>query len=135
MYNWVDNDRRKIQRKEIKSKILICDDDATLCELLGIRIDQIGCSYKDVSSCAECLDAISKDFYKVLLLDNILPDGKGIELIPRIRIISPGTKIIVMTGYEASDDKLFALNYGAGFIEKPFDSMKIIAKLQMVLSE
>lgn len=128
-----------IQYEELRShhrhKILICDDDIILCELLSIKLEQVKYKYSVVSTCADCLKAIKEEFYKVILLDNILPDGKGIDIIPAVRDISPNSKIIIMTGYGISEDKLFALNYGAGFIEKPFVAKNIISKLNLVLSE
>ena len=127
-------ERRKYPRINLTPKVLICDDDSMLGELLDIRLKQIGCEAVVVHDCEDCLAALKKEFFKVLLLDNVLPDGRGIDIILQIQEISPNTRIVLMTGYENRDDKLEALNLGAGFIEKPFDALKIVAKLKSVLA-
>lgn len=113
----------------------MCDDDYDFCALLNKWLKKIGYVPFTVHSCEGCLKAVDSDFFKVILLDNVFPDGKGVDLIAKIRDISPATKIIILTGYGVMEDKLLALNYGAGYIEKPIDFQNLMTKLKQVLAE
>lgn len=128
-------ERRIILRKNIVHKILVCDDDIPLCEVLKHWLEKIECAHVIVHSCEDCLRKIKGEFFKVILLDNIFPDGKGVDIIADIRDASPASKVIIMTGYGILEDKVAALNYGAGYIEKPLELKTLVAKLKLVLSE
>lgn len=128
-------ERRFKSRIDIVPKILVCDDDKQLCEVIAHWLNKVKCQHVLVHTCQACLKKVEKEFYKVILLDNIFPDGKGVDIIANILDISPASKIIIMTGYGISEDKLRALNYGAGYIEKPLNLNSLSAKLKLVLSE
>jgi two-component system response regulator HydG len=128
-------DRRHILRRNIVHKILVCDDDRSFCILLNKWLKRMEYVATTVHSCETCLKVIESDFFKIILLDNVFPDGRGVDLIARIRNISPATKIIILTGYGVMEDKLLALNYGAGYIEKPIDFQSLMTKLKQVLAE
>lgn len=127
-------ERRTKTRVDIVPKILVCDDDEQLCEVISLWLDRDKCQYVIAHSCQDCLKKVKKEFFKVVLLDNVFPDGKGVNIIADIRDVSPATKIVIMTGYGISEDKLMALNYGAGYIEKPLNLKSLTAKLKLVLS-
>lgn len=128
-------ERRIKVRADIISKILVCDDDKQLCKVIAHWLDKVKCQHVLVHSCQDCLEKVKKEFFKVILLDNVFPDGKGVSIIADIRDISPASRVIIMTGFEILDDKVTALNYGAGYIEKPLDLKSLATKLKLVLSE
>lgn len=115
-------------------KILICDDDKDTCELISKSLKNIECVYSITHSLKGCLDKLKKDFFKIILLDNIFPEGNGLDMITHIKSVSPASKLIIMTGYGNDGDKLKALNYGAGYIEKPFNISQMLIKLNLVLN-
>lgn len=128
-------ERRLKKRNNLTHKILICDDDRDICELISNSLKKINCVCEVSYSCKDCIEKIKDKFFKVIILDNVFPDGKGVDLISDIKDIAPATKVIIMTGYQIMDDKLKALNYGAGYIEKPFNISNLLTKLKIVLSE
>lgn len=128
------SERRIKTRADIVPKILVCDDDEQLCEVISLWLNKVKCRHVIVHSRQDCLEKVKKEFFKVVLLDNVFPDGKGVNIIADIRDVSPATKIVIMTGYGISEDKLMALNYGAGYIEKPLNLKSLAAKLKLVLS-
>lgn len=129
------SERRIKARAEIISKILICDDDKDFCAVLRHWLGRIRCHCVIVHECKSCLEKVKKEFFKVVLLDNVFADGKGVDIIADIRTASPATKILVVTGYGITEDKLVALNYGAGYLEKPINFKSLMTKLNLVLSE
>ena len=127
-------DRRLTSRVEHTPNILICDDDEALCDLISAGLNKLNCVHEISHSCKDCIEKVKSKFFRVVILDNVFPDGKGVDLISDIKDITPATKVIIMTGYQIMDDKLKALNYGAGYIEKPFNIKHLLTKLKLVLS-
>lgn len=71
----------------------------------------------------------------VILLDNKLPDGLGLDLLPFIRNTYPAIKIIMMSGYHPEVIMDVALENGADiFIEKPFNKQQIFDAVQKLLN-
>lgn len=127
-------DRRLTSRVEHTPNILICDDDESLCELISTSLNKLNCVHETSHSCKDCIKKVKSKFFRVVILDNVFPDGRGVDLIADIKDITPATKVIIMTGFQIMEDKLKALNYGAGYIEKPFSIKHLLTKLKLVLS-
>lgn len=117
-------------------KVLIIDDN----ELIRHSLKRVFCHYPvEVSLAVKGSDAITEifsHFYDLCMLDICLPDISGIEVIKHLRLLSPATKIAIMTAPPISDDSkgcvLMEANY---FIEKPFDLSEIKMLAKMLLSE
>jgi len=123
------------RRKYPRQRILIYDDDQCYTELLEYHLNQAGYKTFAVDNEEDCFLALKKDFYKILLLDNVLPDKKGIDIIGDIQEISPATKIIIITAYANNKDKMYALNHCSGFTTKNSNSSEIILKIKSVLAQ
>ena len=101
--------------------ILIVDDDIDLCHLLkGVlkpRQYHVGTAH-NLREAEECLAAIKPS---VIFLDHNLPDGMGIQFIPKIRTYDKNIKIVVMTADTSAANEQKALRSGATyFLYKPF---------------
>ncbi|RKZ26155.1 hypothetical protein DRQ20_03610, partial [bacterium] len=109
----------------MKPKLLIVDDDDALREMLR---QALGKDYRieEAERGEEALRKMEKDEFDLCLLDIILPDGDGIELIPELKGISPSTVVIVMTGYPTVERAVDAMKKGAfDFVKKPFGVKEI----------
>lgn len=103
------------------TSVLIVDDHLAFAEALAIAIG----TYPDLDcvgtpgTIAECLAAVEESCPDVVLIDIRLPDGDGIEAIPRIRAVHEAARILVLTGYADTDVLARAASAGAsGFIPK-----------------
>ncbi|MFA5074473.1 MAG: response regulator [Nitrospirota bacterium] len=102
-------------------RILIVDDEKNITGILEEFMYHYKFSPKSLNSPLDVNEEIRGEFYNVVLLDINMPGKSGIELIREIRIMSPDTKVIIMTGYAEKETVIQALRYGAfDFIEKPF---------------
>jgi len=116
------------------AQILIIDDDPGMCEMLLDLVARMGHD----AVCRNTLDgglneALSKP-YDVVLLDVRLPDGSGLDIIPKIRATRSAPDIIIITGFGDGDGAETAIKYGAwDYIQKTDSSQKIILPLQRVL--
>ncbi len=69
---------------DIKHKwsILLVDDEPLIRELLREILTRPGCEFTECASYYEGRDALENNFYDIVILDNHLPDGRGVELLP-----------------------------------------------------
>ena len=102
--------------------LLIVDDDPLLCETLEKLISTWGMETEFVASASEALDRLKHTFFNIILLDVVMPEKSGIDLIPEIAELCHDSKIIIISGYADKEMAIEALRHGAfDFLEKPFD--------------
>lgn len=100
---------------------LIIDDESDICFLLSSILKNKGFKTDFVTSLAEAATALKKDNPSIIFLDNHLPDGMGIDFIGHIKKNNPESKIVMITAYDNTSDRIKALDSGADyFIGKPF---------------
>lgn len=108
---------------------MIVDDDKSILETMSKALRKV-CNFrgeiKTVKSGEDAVEEVSHCFYNICFLDIKLPDLNGLDVMKRIKEISPETKIAIMTGSFVSDDMKRTIEEGASlFIEKPFDLSQI----------
>ena len=115
-------------------RIMIVDDDSLIRWGLSKHIPTF-CNFpveiKSIDNGSEAVEEIAASFYDVCFLDVHLPDANGIDVMNKIKKISPKTEVIIMTAEELDDEcrkKVEEMAYQ--FISKPFDfyNVKFILK-------
>jgi two-component system, NtrC family, response regulator len=103
------------------AKVMIIDDDVVMCEMLSSMVSRTGHEPSSAHTLKEGMRKISSDGYDIVFLDIRLPDGSGLDILPKIReISSPPPEVIIMTGYGDPDGAELAIKNGAwDYIEKP----------------
>lgn len=103
-------------------RVLVVDDDASLRRLFEYNLTKWGYE-AEVVDCGEQMDrALSRSRLDVVLLDVRLPDGDGIDFLPRIRDAYPQTQVIMVTAHGNVDMAMDAVRVGAfDFLTKPVD--------------
>lgn len=118
--------------KDLK-KVLIIEDEGEMCLLLNILLDgkQMECDHvKDLKHAEEYL---KNDNPSVVILDNKLPDGFGVDFVTHIKTNYPGIKIIMISGYGAAKD--VAIENGADlFLEKPFSREQLYSSINQLMN-
>lgn len=99
-----------------KGNILIVDDEIDLCELLEGILSPQNYTVFSVHTLANASSYLDKNEPGIIFLDNLLPDGKGVNLIKQIRENHPQTKIILMTNALTDPVQEKALKDGALFL-------------------
>jgi two-component system NtrC family response regulator len=103
------------------AKILIIDDDRSICLSLQAVIEKIGYESECAYSLTDGHKKATLDAYDVVLLDVNLPDGNGLSLLPKLKIITSLPEVIIITGEGDPDGAELAIKNGAwDYIEKPF---------------
>lgn len=102
------------------SKVLIIEDEGDMCLLLNIMLNGKQMELEHVKTLSAAEEMLQNEQPSVVILDNKLPDGFGIDFISFIKKNYPSIKIIMISGYDGAA-KDVALENGADiFLEKPF---------------
>ena len=105
----------------IKSKkILIIEDEGDMCLLLNILLNGKNMELDHVQNLLAAEEYLQKEQPDVIILDNKLPDGFGIDFISYVKQKFPRVRIIMITGYDASAKDVAMENGADIFLEKPF---------------
>jgi two-component system OmpR family response regulator len=107
-------------------KVLIVDDELDICYLLSGILKQRNFRTGFVNSLADAVNALRTDRPSLLVLDNHLPDGFGLDFIPYVKKNYPEVKVIMITAHDGSLERKKALEGGVDlFVSKPL-SRKLI---------
>jgi DNA-binding NtrC family response regulator len=106
----------------MKAKVLIVDDDTSMCELLAEGLGQQGYEARWKDSAHDALVEIEQRNFDVVLTDINMKDMNGLELCQRATEAHPDLPVIVITAFGSMETAVQAIRAGAyDFITKPFD--------------
>jgi len=115
----------------MKQNILIVDDDPMVRSSIATFLKEFGFNVHMVSTLAEARESTSSRSYEAVIIDQRLPDGSGIDLIPELRAISADMAIVVITGAADIPLAVKAMQEGAdNFLTKPvsFDGLLVFLR-------
>ncbi len=118
----------------MKKSILIIDDDKEILRMLDKFLTASGYEVKLAPTLGQSSDLLSARHYDAVLIDQTLPDGKGIDIIAPLRSSSPDTAIVVITGASEIPLAVEAMRRGAdNFLTKPVHLSELLVFLQKSL--
>ncbi len=104
----------------VPARLLVVEDDAALMEVLCEQLRMLGHTAVEARSVAAGLEQLRTTEFDVALLDLMLPDGSGTEILRRIAEEDLPTEGIVLTGYGSMDTAIEAMKLGAyDYLTKP----------------
>ncbi len=113
-------------------KILIIEDEKPISELIRISLRKAGYSCTCVYDGAAAADLLENHVFDLILLDVMLPEVDGFELMEYIR--PSGTPVIFITAKNSVADRVKGLRMGAeDYIVKPFEVLELLARVDVVL--
>lgn len=102
-------------------KVLIVDDEVDICYFLLRNLNKQNFLASYVNTLSEARQALYNQKPAILLLDNHLRDGYGIDFAVEVKKNYPDIKIVMITAHDAENDRSLAVNNGIDyFISKPF---------------
>lgn len=116
-------------------KILVVDDEETLCEVLKINLENEGYDV-DIAFSAEQALGYNLTEYSLILLDIMMGEISGIKMAKMLKadVATAGIPIIFCTARDSEDDMVMGLNLGADdYIMKPYSVRNVIARVKSVL--
>ncbi len=115
-------------------KVLIVDDEKEITRLIELELGYEGYQVEIAKSGKEALDQVEKFKPDLIILDWILPEIDGLEVIRRIRSDGNEVPVIVLTGRSAVSDKVASLDSGADdYLTKPFATEELLARMRAVI--
>jgi two-component system, cell cycle response regulator CtrA len=115
-------------------RILLVEDDVTTTAIIE-RVLRKESFVVDTTDLGEDGLEISKLYdYDLIILDLMLPDIDGYEVLRRLRAGRVDTPVLILSGLQDLDDKIKGLGFGADdFMAKPFDMRELIARIQAIV--
>lgn len=119
---------------EERAKILVIDDDESILESVKEILSQNGYIVHTAKNGQETLQKLEERVYNLILLDIILPDVQGLDLIEKLTDTLPKMRKVIITGYASLENAVRALNLGANaFIMKPISPVELIEVVEKEL--
>jgi two-component system OmpR family response regulator len=117
-----------------EARLLVADDEPMIVELLAGSLRFAGFEVLTATSGAEALRAASAARPDLILLDVMMPDGDGFEVIRRIRAGGPRVPVIFLTARDAVHERVAGLTLGGDdYVTKPFSLDEVLARIRAVL--
>ena len=120
-------------------RILVVDDDPDLLFLVAHGVKSLSPDYQvsTANSAGAALEQVQKQQYDLIVTDFMMPDMTGLELVPKVREISPETQFVLMTAHH--DTKRIHSNIKemklAGFVGKPFVLADLLEIIRRIVAE
>ncbi|HOO38513.1 MAG TPA: response regulator [Deltaproteobacteria bacterium] len=117
-----------------KKRILVVDDEEIVRYSLVNILRNSGYEVEDVPSAEEALKLIYEKQYHLVLTDLVLEGMGGLELLENVKVISPRTLVIVITGYGSIKTAVTALRLGVyDYLLKPCDENELLLRVRRAL--
>ena len=117
--------------KQSDIRVLVIDDEEPIREILSQIISGAGFQIQVVGDGKSGVKMASESDFDVILLDMRLPDILGLELIPKLREISPETSLIMITGHATVESAVRAIRSGAyDYLEKPLHAEDVLLSIR-----
>ncbi len=116
-------------------RVLLVEDDAAMQKSIQLMLSAEGGYIVDATSLGEDGLEIGKLYdYDIIILDLMLPDMDGYEVLRRLRASRVNTPILILSGLSDLDNKIKGLGFGADdYLTKPFDKRELIARVQAII--
>lgn len=115
-------------------RILTVDDETSLTELLSMALRYEGWDVTTASSGLNAVKAARETRPDAIVLDMMLPDFDGLEVMRRIRTEQPDVPVIFLTAKDALEDRIGGLTAGGDdYVTKPFSLEELVARLRALL--
>ncbi len=114
-------------------RVLLVEDDALIGAAVRDSIAADGHAVDWASRIGEAEDLLAVARYNLVLLDLMLPDGRGLDLLKQLRLSGEPLPVIVLTARDQVSDRIAGLNAGADdYLVKPFDLSELSARIGAV---
>ncbi len=111
-----------------KIRILVVDDQESVRTVLTQVLEDDGFAVTEAANAEQALKLIKSQPFALVITDIVMPGMTGIELLQKIKRLSPETQVIIMTSYATLETAITALRYGAyDYFFKPFKDIELVS--------
>lgn len=135
-----DGSRMSIQppipRSEMRIRILVVDDDPENCELFKLLLGREGYEVEALLDPTQCIPKLRAEDFHLILLDMMMPQMSGTELLTQIRSIDSDVAVIVATAYPAVETAVASLKAQASdYVKKPIEPRALLEAVSAALAK
>ncbi|KVD86662.1 two-component system response regulator [Burkholderia sp. ABCPW 14] len=114
-------------------RVLLVEDDPWLGEAVRVQIEKDGHPTDFVGNLADARRHVAVATYDLILLDLLLPDGRGLDFLRELRAGGSTVPVIILTALDQVANRIAGLNAGADdYLVKPFDLSELSARVSAV---
>jgi two-component system, cell cycle response regulator CtrA len=115
-------------------RVLLVEDDVTAARGVSLMLKSSGAVVDHTDTGEEALELTRHYEYDIVLLDIMLPDIEGYEVVRRMRLARNDTPVLILSGLARPQAKVKGLGMGADdYITKPFDRAELLARMQAIV--
>ncbi len=112
-------------------RILVVEDDTILADGIRVGLGLSNATVEVVVNCADCRCALTTTAFDVVVLDLMLPDGSGLDMLRELRAGGDRTPVVLLTARDDIADRIKGLDAGADdYVGKPFDLDELAARVR-----
>ncbi|MFG1300593.1 response regulator transcription factor [Xanthobacter sp. V3C-3] len=114
-------------------RVLVVEDDPILMDGLKVGLGLAGATVDHVSTCADARAALAASRFDAVVLDVMLPDGSGLDVLAALRAGGDATPVLLLTALDEPPDRVRGLDSGADdYLGKPFDLDELNARVRAI---
>lgn len=114
-------------------RILVVEDDPMLLDGLTVGLGLAGFTVDAVSTCEDALAAVHAQSHEAIVLDLMLPDGSGLDVLATLRRRKDRIPVLLLTARDQVSDRISGLDAGADdYLGKPFDLDELAARIRAI---
>jgi CheY-like chemotaxis protein len=127
---------KQMDMQDDKTRIMVVDDEATVCRSVAKILDRKGCQVTEALSVAAALEILEKDEgYDLIIVDLMMPQTGGVELLKIVKETRPKIPILIITGFASIASAVETTKLGAvGYLPKPFTPEELAQAVESVLA-
>ncbi|KAA0596489.1 two-component system cell cycle response regulator CtrA [Azospirillum lipoferum] len=115
-------------------RVLLVEDDSSVAKSIELMLNTEGFIVDSTDLGEDGLEIGKLYDYDIIILDLMLPDIDGYEVLRRLRAARVTTPILILSGLTEMDNKIKGLGFGADdYLTKPFDKRELIARIQAIV--
>ena len=115
-------------------RVLVVDDEVNIAELLQMALKYEGWDVQVAHSGRKAVAAAKEYKPDVIVLDMMLPDYDGLEVLRKVRALSPDVPVLFLTARDSVEDRVHGLTAGGDdYVTKPFSLEEVVARLRGIL--
>src|SRR5215471_9329200 len=118
----------------VKPKILVVDDDRSICKLMGSILEMESYPFRVAMSGEQARRAMDEEQFDVLVSDIYLGDDSGLQLLERMKTVNSDAEVVIMTAHGSMETAVHAVHNGAfDYISKPFvvdEMLRILHRIE-----
>ncbi len=117
-------------------KILVVEDDEKIARVIQLELEYANYKIDIAHTGKSALERLENENFDLILLDVMIPELNGLEVLRRVREQNEDVKIIMLTARDAVMDKVSGLDSGANdYMTKPFEIEELLARIRVHLKE